>query len=77
MVRGAERWAYLCDPADLPLVRGTVTGSRQGALLHWPTTVQRSVRGGAQVKRIVGVVVQLVCVCQSLLTRSQYLPCLK
>ena len=62
---------YLCDPADLAFVCGTVAGSRQRALLDGASTVQGDKRGRAQVKWIVGVVVQLVGVRQGLLTSSQ------
>lgn len=64
---------YLCDPADLAFVCGTVAGSGQRALLHRASAVQGDKRGSAQVKWIVGVVVQLVGVCQGLLTSSQNL----
>lgn len=64
---------YLCDPADLAFVWRTVAGSGQRALLHRASAVQGDERGGAQVKRIVGVVVQLVGVRQGLLTSSQNL----
>lgn len=66
----------LCDPADLSFVFGAVAGSRQGAFLYWPPTVQGSVGGGADVKGIVGVVVQLVSICQALLTCCKNLSCL-
>lgn len=62
---------YLCDPADLAFVSRAVAGSRQRALLNRSSTVQGDEGGSAQVKWIVGVVVQLVCVCQGLLTGSQ------
>lgn len=68
---------YLCDPADLAFVRGAVAGSRQRALLNGASAVQGNVRGSAQVKWIVGVVVQLVGVCQVLLTGCQNLASLK
>lgn len=64
---------YLCDPADLAFVRRAVAGSRQRALLNGASTVQRDEGGSAQVERIVGVVVQLVGVCQGLLTGRQNL----
>lgn len=64
---------YLRDPADLAFVRRAVAGSRQRALLNRASTVQRDEGGRAQVERIVGVVVQLVGVCQGLLTGCQNL----
>ena len=64
---------YLCDPADLAFVGGAVAGSRQRALLNRTSTVQRDKRGGAQVEWIVGIVVQLVGVCEGLLTGCQNL----
>lgn len=64
---------YLCDPADLAFVRGAVAGSRQWALLNWASAVQGDKGGSAQVKWIVGVVVQLVGICQGLLTSCQNL----
>jgi hypothetical protein len=66
----------LCDPADLALVGGAIAGPREGALLHWASTVQGRVRGSAQVKWIVGVVVQLVGIGQRLLACCQDLACL-
>lgn len=68
---------YLCNPADLAFVRRTVAGSRQRALLHRASTVQGDKGGSAQVKWIVGVVVQLVGICQGLLTSCQNLACLE
>ena len=67
----------LCDPADLSLVCGAVAGSGQGTLLHWSPAVQGCVGGGAQVKGIMGVVVQLMGVCQGLLAGRQNLASLK
>ena len=64
---------YLCDPADLAFVWGTVAGSRQRTLLDRASTVQGDKRCGAQVKRIVGVVVQLVGIRQCLLACRQNL----
>lgn len=68
---------YLCDPADLAFVCWTVASSRQGALFNWTSAVQWNIGGGAQVKWIVGVVIELVGICQVLLTGSQNLPGLK
>lgn len=63
--------AYLCDPADLAFVSGAIAGSRQRALFNRAPTVEGNIRGGAQVKWIVGVVVQLVGIRQALLTGCQ------
>lgn len=62
---------YLCDPADLAFVCGTVAGPGERALFNWTPTIQGDIRGCAQVKGVVGVVVQLVGICQCLLTSSQ------
>lgn len=64
---------YLCDSADLALVCGAVAGSRQWALLNRTSTVQGNKRGSAQIKWIMGVIVQLVCIRQGLLTSCQNL----
>lgn len=68
---------HLCDPAHLPFVGGAVAGPRQGALLHGASPVQGGEGGSTQVEGVVGVVVQLVGVGQTFLTRCQDLACLK
>lgn len=73
----SEVSAYLCDPAELAFVCGTVAGARQWTLLNRTSTVQRNKRGSAQIKWIMGVIVQLMGVSWSLLTGCQYLASLR
>lgn len=68
---------HLCDPAHLPFVGGAVAGPGQGALLHGASPVQGGEGGSTQVEGVVGVIVQLVGVGQTFLTRCQDLTCLK
>lgn len=65
--------SYLCDSAYLAFVCGTVARCRQRALFNRTSTVQRNKGGSTKVKWIVGVIVQLVGISQSLLTGSQNL----
>lgn len=65
--------AYLCDPAELAFECGTVASTRQWAFLNRTSTVQRNKRGSTQIKRIMGVIVQLMGISWGLLTGSQNL----
>lgn len=65
--------AYLCDPAELAFVCGTVAGPRQWALFNRTSTIKRNKRGSAQIKRIMGIIVQLMGISWGLLTGSQNL----
>lgn len=65
-------FANLChrsDTADLPMELRAVAGSTERTLLHRFATINGSVRGSADVKGVVHVIVELVGVSGILLTR--------